>query len=459
MAASVFAAKADKQAEGHLPLRAKIKSGAGLQRRMVVSVPAAAVDKQVEERLRRAAGKVRMQGFRPGHVPLEVVRARYGPDIREEVLDEVMQSSLQQALTEKKIQLAGRPTVESRSAQSDPGLKFTAVFEVYPKVPLRRPWRMTVQRPAADIEEQDIDRLQERLRLQRAAWHTAERAAGEGDRVLFDYRGTCDTEQVTGRPACSAILGREPLPWELDTALCGMAAGEKRTLQRTLPADYPAEKLRGRSMELSVQMLRVEAPDLPPLEQEFFASFGVAEGGADAFRQRLRQELGKAAERAAAQRVKQQVLDILLAQHRRLEVPLALANAEIASMRRRMGAPAKEAEPAAAEPDEQLAAEARRRVKLGLILNAWIQSLQLKPEPARVRAMIDSEVAGYRDPDAMRNWYYKNEAALHTVESTVLEDQVVDHLLEKAKIRETRISCRALLEPDATADAGGSSDA
>jgi len=433
-------------------MQVSVEITSGLGRRLTIGVPAARVEAEVAARLEKAAKTVRLKGFRQGKVPMKVVQQRFGAGVRQEVLGEVMSQSFYEAVRQEDLKPAGQPTIEPRTLASGRDLEFIATFEVYPEIELVDFGKVSVERPVAEVTEGDIDRMIEVLRNQQASWSAVERAAASGDKVNIDYTGRRDGEPFDGGSATGSdlVLGSGRMIPGFESGIEGMAAGESRELKLRFPDDYHAEELRGAEVVFEVRLNSVAEKQLPALDEEFFARFGVSEGGLDGFRAEVRTNMERELKQALRNKVKARVMNAL---HERtdVEIPQALVRQEIETLRRQtlrqFGGDAARFD-ASILPDDMFRAQAERRVALGLLLGEVIRRENLKADPARVRSVVEEMASTYEEPEEVINWYYGNREQLASVEAVVLEDQVIDTILERATVSEVPCSYEEALRAD-----------
>jgi trigger factor len=419
-------------------MQISIETTSGLERRLTILVPSETFEEQISSRLGDAASRMRLPGFRPGKVPMKEVRRRYGKAVRAEVAGELMQSSFINAVRQEELAPAGQPSLEVVKMEPGNDFEFTATFEVFPSVQLADLGRVTVKRPEAEITETDIDAMVERLREQRKEWQEVERGAGEGDRVTVDFEGRLDGEVFEGGKADDAtfVIGAGQMIEDFDHGVQGLAAGESAEFQATFPEDYRAENLAGKTVTFSVQVKSVTEPKLPELDDGFFTSFGVEEGGVEAFRTDVRRNMQREMDAAVRGVLKSQVMDQLNALHD-VQLPSALVAREIETLRQQMLQQfqmyaAGDNQPQL--PDELFRERAEQRVTVGLVVNEIVSSTGLEVSAEKVRQRIEETADGYAEPQQVVNWYYSNHEQLQQVEMAVLEDQVVEHVLEQAAV-------------------------
>jgi trigger factor len=432
-------------------MQVSVETMSGLQRRMTITVPAARVDSEVNQRINKAARTVRMDGFRPGKVPLAVVKKRFGASIRQEALGDLIRECFYEAVTQEKLSPAGFPTIESVKDEANADIAFVASFEIYPEVKLGNFGDIKVERPVGDISDADVDKMIDTLRRQRASWTETAEAAKDGDRLDIDFDGSVDGVAFEGGSAkgFSLVLGSNRMIPGFESGLVGVKAGEERTLNVTFPEDYQAENLKGKAAVFKVKVNKVQTPVLPELDEAFIKSFGVQDGTVEKFRADVRKNMEREFRQAVKNKVKGQVLDGLVSIHT-LDIPSALVANEISRLRQNMlkqfGGNAKNLNPDML-PDELFSEQARRSVALGLLIGEVIKTADLQVDAARVRTLIEEVAESYENPSEVVNWYYGNKEQLQQVEAVVLEDQVVDHILAKAQVSDKPASYEEVLRP------------
>ena len=431
-----------------------VEGSAGLERRVRVQIPEDRVQGEIDKRLHNMARSVRVPGFRPGKVPVKVVAQRYGRQVRDEVVGEIVQSSFVDAISQEQLRPAGMPTIEPLESAPGEGLSYTAVFDVYPEVTLPEFDSLTVARPTCDITDADVDAMIETLRRQRRTWRTVERPASETDRVVVDFQGRVDGEELEqgkGTEVPVELNAGWMVPG-FEAGLVGTEAGEDRTLEVRFPEPYANEQLAGRAATFQVHVHRVEEPVLPDVDDEFAASFGVKEGGVEAFRTEVRGNMARELDDAVSNATKQRVMEALLGGES-LDLPRSLVDQEIerSVARRRVELSHSGIDPQSVNLEPAMFEEqARRRVTLGLLLAEIIKSKEIEVDAARVRARIETIASTYEDAQEVIAWYYSDRERLSDVESAVLEEQVVEWILERADVREDPTSFDALMNPGQT---------
>ena len=433
-------------------MQVSIETTSGLERRLTVGVPAERVDGEVDQRLKQAAKNIRLDGFRPGKVPMKVIRQRFGAGVRQEVLGEVMSQSFQEAVVQEKLRPAGQPSIEPKTLDAGKDLEYVATFEVFPEIDLVDMNGIEIERPAAEVTDADVENMIEIFRKQQGGWEVAERAAQDGDQVRIDFAGTRDGEAFDGGAGedVELVLGSGRMIPGFESGIEGMAAGEEKTLALSFPEDYHNEDLKGAAVEFAITLHEVKEQVMAPIGEELFQAYGVEEGGEEKFREEISQNMQRELKTAVRNKVKQQVLDAVIERHEGQEVPQALIDSEIQQMRQQMfqqfgGAGSADLDMESLLPAEMFQDQAQRRVKLALILNEMVSSNELKADPDKVREAVEEIASTYQEPEQVVSWYYSNQEQLDSVENMVLEDAVIEKLLAEASVTDTECSYQEAL--------------
>ncbi|WP_137821988.1 trigger factor [Pseudomonas sp. D(2018)] len=429
-------------------MQVSVESTSALERRMTIGVPAERVENEVTKRLQQTARRAKVAGFRPGKVPMSVIRQRFEDSARQEVLGDLIQSSFYEAVVEQKLNPAGAPSVEPKVFEKGKDLEFIATFEVFPEFKVAGFEEIAIERLQAEVGDADVDNMLDILRKQNTRFEAVERAAENGDQLNIDFVGKVDGEVFAGGSAKGTllVLGSGRMIPGFEEALVGVKAGEERLINPTFPADYQNLDLAGKAAEFTVTVNSVSAPQLPELNDEFFSLFGIKEGGLEGFRAEVRKNMERELRQATKSKVKNQVMDGLLAANP-VEVPKALIGNEVNRLRvqavQQFGGNINPEQ----LPAELFEEQAKRRVVLGLIVAEVVKQFELKPDEARVRELIEEMASAYQEPEQVVAWYYKNDQQLNEVRSVVLEEQVVDTVLQKAKVTDTSVSYEEAVKP------------
>ena len=433
-------------------MQVSIETTSGLERRMTVGIPAQQVDSEVQKRLQDAAKTIRINGFRQGKVPVKVVKQRYGAGVRQEVIGEKINESFYKAVEQENIKPAGQPAIEPTEMGEGKDVEFVATFEVYPEVELKETSGFEVTKLVADVTDGDVDTMIETLRKQQGTYEVVERAAETDDQVVIDYVGTKDGEEFEGGKAegQNLVLGSNSMIPGFEDGLIGAQAGEERVLNLTFPEDYQAEELKGAAVEFKVTVNTVNAMQLPEVNEEFYQKFGVEASDEAEFRSEVKKNMERELKNAAKNKVKTSVMDQLL-EANEVELPSALVQGEIQTLRQQMtqqfGGVSPDMDLSSILPDDMFKEQAERRVALGLIVGEVIKSADIQVDGEKVREAVEELASTYQTPEEVVNYYYSNEQMLAGVESVVLEDQVVDHLLSQANVTEEQSSYEEVIKP------------
>jgi trigger factor len=422
-------------------MQASLETLSGLQRRITIQLAEGEVEQEISSRLKKLAREVRVAGFRPGKVPMSVIRQRFGRQVREEVLGELVQSSYREALTEHKVKPVSGPKIEPIQGEQAQGLGYAATFEVLPDVQVPALDSTQIRRPVVAITEADVDTMIETLRTRRVTWHAVERGAQERDRVEIRYHGTMADGEFPGigNKEIAVIIGSGAMLPGFEEHLKGVKAGARVEFDLEIPADYRVERVAGRQVRFRVEARTVSAPELPAVDADFARAFGVSSGDLDEFRSEVRANMQRELEQVIASRIRTQVMDRLL-DRIPLEVPQALVEREIDRLREQLAPVASQAQDAPSPPRNLFSEAAVRRVRLALIVREIVDANQITADPDRVRRKIEEIAGGYDDPAAAVRWYYEDKEEFSAVESLVLQDQVMDWVLERAQVTDEPIS-------------------
>ena len=427
-------------------MQVSIETTGALERRMEVSVPRERIEQAIDERLKRVSRTAKLKGFRPGKVPLKVVKQQFGAQVRQEVLSDLMQTSFAEAVSQEKLNPAAGPRIEPLSVGPDEDLRYRATFEVFPEIDLQGVEGIAVVRPAAEVTDADVDAMVLNLREQRPRFDVVERASREGDRVTMDFEGQVDGAPFEGSKGddVAVLLGGGRMLKDFETGITGMKADERRQVSVPYPADYHNPALAGKAAAFDVHVKKVEERCLPEVDDEFCREYGVLEGGVEQLRREVRENMERELADNVRARLKQQLLDGLLKANP-VEVPKGFVDAQVREMQmeaaRRTGATDASQVPSA----DSFVETARRRVALGLLIRELVRSRGVQIDRDRVEARLADIAATYPDPDAVIKAYRQNADALRQVESLVLEDQAVDLLLEHAEVTERATSFKDVM--------------
>jgi trigger factor len=419
-------------------MAANVEQLGALERRLQMSVPLEGIEREIGERLKKLARNAKMPGFRPGKVPMKVLAQTYGPQLRSEVLGDAVQKTFSDAVREANLRVAGQPRIEPKKEAAADALEFSATFEVYPEIRIGDVAAATVERPQVSVDDAAVDKTLEILRKQRVTYAGATRAAQAGDRVTVDFAGSIGGEPFAGGKAegFSFVLGEGRMLPEFDAAASGAAPGEAKRFTVTFPPDYHGKEVAGKTAEFALTLKQVEEPRLPALDAEFARGLGVADGDLAKMRAEVKQNVEREATKRVAARVKQQAMQALL-EATPLELPKSLVAMETRELVERAAADLRarglKFEKLPLDP-QAFEASAKRRVALGLIIAELARAEKLQPKPAEVRALIEQEAQSYESPAEVVKWFYMQPQRLSEMEGLALEANVVQWVLQKAKV-------------------------
>ena len=412
---------------------------------MEVQVPAERVEKAVDERLQRMSRTVRLKGFRPGKVPVKVVRQQFGQQVRQEVLGDVMQSTFNEAVVQEKLTPAGGPRIEPINLDQGGDLKYRAIFEVLPQIEIKGVESLSVERPSATVAEADVDAMIQNLREQRPTYAAVEREARDTDRVTVDFEGTIDGQPFEGGKAESypIDLGAGRMLADFEAGLRGLKAGDQKDVELTFPPNYQAN-LAGKQAKFAINVKQVEERTLPELNDEFAKLYGVDEGGVERLRSEVQENMERELGEAIKARVKKQVLDGLLAANP-VELPKSMVDAQVRELQmdaaRRMGA----RDASQIPPPEGFQEQARRRVALSLLIGEIIRNANIQVDQAQVQTRFEELAAQYPDQGQALQQYRTNPQFRRQMEAAVLEDQVIDWLTQRAQVADKASSFKEIM--------------
>ncbi|MCU4394633.1 trigger factor [Acinetobacter parvus] len=427
----------------------------GVARRLNVSVPTSRVNEQFEARLKRTAKTVKINGFRPGKVPLNVVRREYGAGIYQEVVNEIIRDTVFEAIQQEKINAVGMPNIE-KVENKDGALVYEAIVEVYPEVEVKTFADLEVERKASEINDKDVDTMIENLQKQRASWTETKGMAKKDMQVTFDFEGTVDGEKFEGGSAedFKLVLGSGRMIPGFEDGIVGMKKGEKKVIDVTFPEDYQAENLAGKAAQFKITLKLVEKQKLPEIDAEFLKIFGLTEEeGLDKLKADVRKNMEREVRNGLRNQVKQAAFDALVAANE-IEVPASMVAQEIDRQRQQMiqqftqqfGGQGAGAFDSSMLPDELFKEQAEKSVKLGVLVSKVLADAKLEVDQARVDAYIDDMASSYEDPAEVVEYFKNDKQQRAQIEAVVLEDQVVDHILASAKVNDVNISYEDLLK-------------
>ncbi|ENY71726.1 trigger factor [Aeromonas diversa] len=424
-------------------MQVSVETTQGLERRLTITVPAAAVDAAVKKELNGLAKSRRIDGFRPGKAPVSIIKKMFGALAHARVADEMMQTNFIKAIIDNKLSPAGAPTMDPQEIKEGQDFVFSATFEVYPEFEVAGLDAIKVEKPVAAVTDADLDKMIDTLRKQHATWSEADAAAADGMRVTMDFVGSIDGEEFDGGKAegFNLVLGAGRMIPGFEDAIMGKKAGDEFTIEVTFPADYHAENLKGKAAKFASKLNKVEEQILPELTEEFVKRFGIESGAVEELKAEVRKNMERELSQALKNAVKEQVLNGLV-ETNAIDLPKAAVEQEIDAMRKQalqrfggfQGGNVPEL------PAELFKDQAERRVRIGLLLGEVIRTNEIKADDARVESIIESMATAYEDPKEVVEYYKQNEQALNGVRNLAIEDQAIDLILSKAQVTEKAVS-------------------
>jgi len=423
-----------------------------LERKITLTVPLTTIQTEVDARLKKLARTVKMDGFRPGKVPMNVVAQRYGYSVQYEVLNDKVGEAFAQAANEAKVRVAGQPRISEKEGAPEGELSFDAIFEVYPDVKLADLASVELEKVTAEVSDEAIDKTIEILRKQRRTF--AQRgqadAAVDGDRVTIDFEGKIDGEPFSGGKAedFQFLVGEGQMLKEFEDAVRGMKTGESKTFPLAFPEDYHGKDVAGKTADFLVTVKKVEAANLPEVNEALAKSLGIADGTVEALRADIRKNLEREVKFRLLSRNKAAAMEALVAKAE-LDLPQSIVQSEVDRLKDGARADLKQRGIKDADkapiPDDIFRPQAEQRVRMGLVVAEVVRAHDLHAKPEQIRAHIEEMAASYERPEDVTRWYYSDNQRLAEIEAVVIESNVAEFVLSKAKVTEKAISFEELM--------------
>ena len=426
-------------------MQVSVESNSAVEKRLKIQVPAEEVNKQIDSRLREIGKQVRLKGFRPGRIPFKVLRQRYGPQATQEVIQQTAQDSLQQAIQQESLRIAASPRLEEAPVlNNETGLEINAIIEIYPDFDSIEVADIAIERPDASVTDDDVVEMLETLKKQKIKWSDVDRKPADGDQALVEY--TAETDEGTvpedGKHRLAIILGESGFD-ALEKAVRKMAAGDESDLKLEFPANYREPSLAGKKAKVALTLSNVQEGELPEIDEEFAKSFGVASGNIEELQTEIRNNLERELGQAMNTQLKSQLAERLLEMHEDLEVPESIVTSEAHNMLQQMlrGAEIDVTE----EMLNHFREPARKRVRSGLLLGELAQQNKIEIDAPKVREAIEEIAQTYEEPREVVQMYYNDQRLLQSVENSVLESQVVDWVVNNAKVTDKPMSFQEVI--------------
>ena len=421
-------------------MQVSVETTQGLERRLTITVPAESVDNAVKSRLQQLAKTQRINGFRPGKVPVSVIKKRYGQAVRQEVAGDVMQQNFYQAIVQEKINPAGMPSFELTKDQDGEDLEFVAKFEVYPEVEVKGVDDIEIEKTFVEIADEDLDNMLETLQKQHGEWKEVKRKARKDDRMVIDFVGTIDGEEFDGGKAedFTLELGKERMIPGFEKPLVGAKKGEEVIVDVTFPEDYHAEALKGKEAQFTVNVKKVEGLTLPKVDEEFAKLFGIEDGDVEALKAEVRKNMERELGQTLKTQLKEEVIAKLLEKNE-LDLPAALVEQEVNALREQAKQRFSQQGGGQNLPDlpaDLFKDNAQRRVSIGLLLGEIIKQNDLKADQEKVDSLIETMASAYEDPQEVVDYYKNNQELMQQMQNVALEEQAIEWVVGQAKVTE-----------------------
>ena len=431
-------------------MQVSVENTGALERKLTIQLPGDDIQQKLAGRLKELGKQVRIKGFRPGRVPMSVVKQRYGKQARQEIISDAVQASIQQAIMDEKLRPAAMPRLDSPPQDMDNGdVSFEVTIEVYPEIDTIDVAALNIARPEAEVTDADVDEMLKTLREQRRTWNEVERGAEEGDQVILDFAAEGEEGRVPEEDytRLSIIIGDSGFE-DMDKLVTGLEAGAEKKKKLAFPEGFREAAIAGKKAKAEIKVVKVSEPELPEVDEEFIQGFGVEDGNIDSLKVEIRGNLERELKQATTTLLKNHLVDELVKSVPDLEVPQAVVREEAAGMAAQILSSQGQ------EPDQELVAklagnfmdQAEKRVRAGLMMGELAQQNSIRVDGARVREAIDTVASTYEEPAEVVQLYYGNQRLLQQVESSVLEEQVVDWVLENAKVTPKDMSFQDVIQ-------------
>jgi len=433
-------------------MQVSVENLSPIERRLTVGVPAERIESEVASRLQQAARTIRVDGFRPGKVPMKVVKQRYSASIREEVASEVMRQSFYEAVTQEKLNPVGSPSIEPKTLEEGKDFEYSATFEILPEITFSDLSKLEVEKVSATVADSDIEAQITQLQEQQQQMKDTKRAAKSGDQVVISFAGTIDGEAFEGGSSDETplVLGSNSMIPGFEDGLLGIKPSEERVLDLQFPESYHAEELAGKAVQFTVKAIKSFKPVAAELNEEFFAKYGVTEGGEEAFRTQLRDSMETALNGALKNKLKSNLVEQLLEAHE-ISIPSALIDQEIDQIRNEMVQQfggGQQIDPSMF-PADMFKDQASKRVASGLLINQYVRDNEISASDEQVRTTIEGFASTYDDSEQVVEQVYGNEQQLQHFKSVAIEEQVVNGLLDKVTVKDVDGSYQDVMYPPA----------
>ncbi|VAW74320.1 Cell division trigger factor [hydrothermal vent metagenome] len=428
-------------------MQVSVEITGGLQRKLTVQVPSDEIEQEVSSRLNSLKSRVNLKGFRKGKVPFDVVKQHYDGSVRQEVLENTMRQTWQEAVVQEKLRPAGNPQFSPQQAESGKEFEYSVTFEVYPDIEFGSLEGVEIEKPVSEVLDLDIEKVVEKIRVQRVTWNEVDRAAKEEDQVVLNFVGKIDGEAFEGGAAENhpLVLGSKTMIPGFEEQLTGVKVGESRNVEVSFPDDYAKAELAGKPAIFEITVQSVNEPALPEINEEFVKSFGVASGDIAELRSDICKNMQSELDQKLRETAKNNILDVLIEKNE-LELPQTLIEKEIVALRSQYSQNMPDIKESDL-PAELLETEARKRVKLGLLMSEIVQQEKIEVNEDRLSRVLERLAESYEDSAAMIQQYRNDENAMRSIEALALEEAVVEYLLEKVTVTEKMMTFDEVMNP------------
>ena len=436
-------------------MQVSLENIGNLGRKLTVQVPAVEIEEKITGRIRDLGKQVKLKGFRPGRVPFKVLEKRYGRQVRSEVVGEVIQQYFEDAINQEQLRPASQPEISTEPPKLDQDLEFTAAFDVFPELEKLDVTGIKIEQLEAEVVAADVDNMIETLREQRRTWDDVDRAAGDSDLVFFSYSVESDQRRIPeeAQERAGAILGSGAFDADFEAQLLGMSSGDEKDFDASFKADFRVEALAGLKGKASVKIEKVQASRMPEVDEDFAASFGVSDGGLEAFRENVKENMDRELKQAVSRLLRGEVLNKLVANFDQLEVPASMIEAETLNLQQQAQQQAEQMGLTDPElpPADTFKEKAEHRVRAAVLVGEVARHAKLQVDAGRVRDMVNEISSTYESPPAIVSLYYSDEKLLSNVQNVVLEEQAVEWVLERAKVKTRSASFSEVMKPETEA--------
>ena len=424
-------------------MQVSVETGEGTERTLKIQVPAETINQAVESRLQSMRGNVKIDGFRPGKVPVSVIKKRYGTQIFQEVAGEMIQNTFRDALTQENLSPAGDPSINAQTMELGQPLEYTATFDVIEPVTLAPIADINLERLDAEITESDVSNMIETLRKQRLDWKEEDRAGQDGDRVSISFKGTIDGEAFDGGSSenTPVVIGSGSMIPGFEDQLKGLSKSDTTSIKVPFPEDYSAKELAGKDAEFAIEVKQVESPSLPEVNEEFAKAFGVEDGSVETLKAEIKGNMERELMNRVRSDLKSKVIEQLLEKNQ-VNAPKSVVQEEAKTLQKQTAEMTQGQE----APIETFIDDATKRVKLGIIFSELAKDAAITPTADMVKERVEIMAKDYSDPEEFIKHYYANQDLLRSVENIVIEDLIIDWIVSGATVTDAKTTFDDLMK-------------